>query len=80
MPTLKENLESRLETIGEILATGTLPSGQTLDKATVTVDGESMDVVSYKRSLYEEMSHIQGLLSNPITNGGVPWEHRHLAR
>lgn len=79
MATLKENLEARLEAIGEILATGTLPNGQTLDKATVTVDGESMDVVSYKRSLYEEMSHIQQQLSNPIANGGVPWEHRHRA-
>lgn len=53
------NLQTRRAAICAELAAGQTPDGQSFRKPVLSIDGESVDTVGYKRALYEELKMIR---------------------
>lgn len=67
MPTDLEYLQQRKATILQRLAS---LDGGAGDKPNASLDGESVDHVGYRRSLYEELD----LINKQIATAEGPWE------
>ena len=62
MATFRENMATRRDAIGQMLADAALTNGQSLDKLSVSVEGESISREAKIASLYAELKQINELI------------------